>query len=1067
MHDLRKEKKMINAINSNEQMIDKINEVLKTKKNAVVNIVNDKLTISVFSLLELNLQNVKEINFVIRDTNFIPHQSEMAHEFEINPTDVLFNAYDITEKNKLQHFSQAKNMHDFILKNVNVRRVNSGIRIGGNVLIIDDDFMIQGSSSLEVSKKMTRNKFSNFNFDSILSGISDKEQIEKSLGTFRQIWFDEKVSVDYKDELLSSLQYVYKEHSPEFLYYFTLNELFGNQLDTGVERFEKDSSRFKKTQIWNALYDFQKDCVVSAIRKLNKYGGCIIADSVGLGKTFEALAIIKYFEIGMNRVLVLTPAKLYDNWNSFRGDYKDSFLQESFNYRIMFHTDLSRYDGMSKSGQDLKKFDWGLYDLVVIDESHNFRNRNDRYDENDQLIMTRYARLMQDVIKHGNNNTKVLLLSATPVNNSLVDLKNQISIITSDKDFAFEEDGIPSVDNLLRRTTTAINGWERQRNHRKEELLDSLPSDFYKLLEMMTIARSRKHITGYYANSDVGNFPTKNSPDTLNSDIDTHQELLGFKETNELLEALILSVYTPTRYIKEEFRKIYIEKYSLKGKRGGNMAFDIQSKGMIVLHRFNLFKRLESSVYSFAETLRRLLERIDRTEKMLYNGSGVVEEEDGEYEEDELFLEGKYEIDIRHLRIDDYLEDLASDKYIIQEIYKNAKKILDNDRDQKLKDLRQRIQDKVINTPYNIGNRKILVFTAFADTADYLYQSLSEEMLELGIHTACVTGAKIKCKNKKVEASFNDVLCAFSPLSKMKKEIPHEEQIDILIATDCISEGQNLQDCDTVINFDIQWNPVSLIQRFGRIDRIGSKNDNIQMINFFPNMELNEYLGLEQRVKGKMTTLNLVSTGDEDILTPEMNDFNFRRKQLERLQKEVIDIEDANDNISLTDLNMNEYLYELSEYVHNNPQIKKIPKGIYSVTDSEYEGVLFCFKHRNEIEKPKSDSSLYPYYLIYIQNDGSVLYGNGQAREVVKQFRRLCYKKDKPVMELFGRFFERTCNVTKMDFYSDLLNKAIRSIKGEEEAKAVQNMFDFGGFNNSFEDETADDFELISFLVVE
>lgn len=436
----------MNAINSNEHMIQKINEVLRTKKEAVINIVNDKLTISVFSLLEKNLKNVKEINFVIRDVKFLPHQSEIAHEFEINPTDVLFNAYDITEKNKLQHFSKARNMHEFIEKHVNVRKVNTGVRIGGNILIIDDDFMIQGSSSLEVSQKRSRDSFSNINFDSILTGSGDREQILGALNTFKQIWFNDKVSTDYKQELLNSLQYVYKEHSPEFLYYFTLNELFGNQLDTGVERFERDSVRFKKTQIWNALYDFQKDCVVSAIRKLNTYGGCIIADSVGLGKTFEALAIIKYFEISMNRVLVLTPAKLYDNWNSFRGDYTDSFLQEQFNYRIMFHTDLSRYSGMSRSGQDLKKFDWGLYDLVVIDESHNFRNRNDRYDDNDQLVMTRYARLMQDVIKHGNNNTKVLMLSATPVNNSLVDLKNQISIITRDTDSAFEEDGIPSVE---------------------------------------------------------------------------------------------------------------------------------------------------------------------------------------------------------------------------------------------------------------------------------------------------------------------------------------------------------------------------------------------------------------------------------------------------------------------------------------------------------------------------------------------------------------------------------------------------------------------------------------------
>ena len=1055
----------MNAINTNEQMIQKINEVLQNKKDAVVNIVNDKLTISVFSLLEKNLKNVKKINFVIRDVRYLPQQSEIAHEFEINPTDVLFNAYDITEKNKLQHFSRARSMHDFIEKYVNVRKVNSGIQVGGNVLIIDDDFMIQGSSSLEVSKKNNRELLSNINFDSILSGSADKEQIQGATETFNRIWFNKRFSVDYKKELLTSLQYVYKEHAPEFLYYFTLNELFGDQLDAGVERFERDSVRFKKTQIWNALYDFQKDCVVSAIRKLNTYGGCIIADSVGLGKTFEALAIIKYFEIGMNRVLVLTPAKLYDNWNSFRGDYKDSFLKETFNYRIMFHTDLSRYSGMSRSGQDLKKFDWGLYDLVVIDESHNFRNRNDRYDDNDQLIMTRYARLMQDVIKHGNNNTKVLMLSATPVNNSLVDLKNQISIITRDTDSAFEEKGITSVENLLRRTSASINAWEKRPHHKKDELLDSLPSDFYKLLEMMTIARSRKHITNYYGNNGVGKFPEKNRPITLNSDIDTEGELLNFKETNELLEALILSVYTPMKYIKKEYTKIYTDKYSLKGKHGGYMEFDTQANGMIILHRFNLFKRLESSVYSFEETLRRMIEKIERTQESLLKGIGDILQEDTEFDDnEEVYIEGKYEIDVKHLRIDDYLEDLESDKRIISKIHENAKKVLTEQRDQKLRDLIKILEYKLKETPYNNGNKKVIVFTAFADTADYLYEKLSKK---LNVYTACVTGKRVVTNNKNVDSEFNSVLCAFSPLSKMKKEISADEQIDLLIGTDCISEGQNLQDCDTVINFDIQWNPVSLIQRFGRIDRIGSKNTNIQMINFFPNMELNDYLGLEARVKGKMTTLNLVSTGDEDVLTPEMNDFNFRKRQLERLKDEVIDIEDANENISLTDLNMNEYLNELSEYIQNVPEIKKVPKGVYSVTDGDNTGVLFCFKHRNNTNKPKSDSSLYPYYLIYMKNNGEVLYGNGQAREVVKQFRKLCYKKKQPVMELFREFFVRTNNAKDMQFYSDLLNKAIKSIKGEEESKATQLMFDFGGFNNAFAEETADDFELISFLVVE
>lgn len=1053
-------------LNSTNNIIEKMNEILTNKKDAIINIVNDKLTISVFTLLEKNLKNVKEINFIIRDTKFVPTSNEISHEFEITPNDILYNSYDITEKNKLKHFAKAKAMHDFIKKYVNIKKIKPKIKVGGNILLIDDDFMIQGSSSLEIPDNKRDSRY-NINFDTY---SNDKTQIARYNNTFKQMWYNSEVTLDYKTELLESLEFVYKEHSPEFLYYFTLNELFGYQLDSGVEKFERDSDKFKKTEIWNSLFDFQKDCVVSAIQKLQKYNGCIIADSVGLGKTFEALAVIKYFEIKNDNVLVLTPAKLYDNWNSFRGNYKDSFLKEVFNYKIMFHTDLSRYKGMSKSGQDLKRFDWGNYDLVVIDESHNFRNRKDRYDEDDKLIMTRYARLLHDVIKNGKNNTKVLLLSATPVNNSLVDLKNQLSIITADKDFAYEEYGISSIEYILRKSSTVINNWEKEGKHDKNELLDSLPSDFYKLLEMITISRSRKHITGYYGDSNVGKFPNKNKPKTYYSEIDTKEELLKFKDANEWLEELNLSVYTPTKYIKGEYLSYYVEKYNLIGKRGGKLDFQTQSKGMIILHRFNLFKRLESSVYSFAETLRRMLERIDRTIELLQKG-GKVDEELEIYDDEEIiegsYIEGKYQIDVRHLRIEAYIEDLISDKIILEEVYKYAKIILDEDRDKKIKELEKIIFDKIKNTPYNFKNKKVLIFTAFADTAEYIYSKLSSKLLKNNIFAACVTGKGIETTNKNIDKDFNSVLCSFSPKSKMKKVVPEEKEIDILIGTDCISEGQNLQDCDTVINFDIQWNPVSLIQRFGRIDRIGSENNSIQMINFFPNIELNDYLGLEQRVKGKMTTLNLVSTGDEDVLSPELNDFNFRKRQLERLKDEVIDIEDTNENISLTDLNMNEYLHELSQYVRKNEVVKKMPKGIYSITDGNKKGVLFCFKHRNLEEKPKSDSSLYPYYLIYVNNDEEILYGNSQAREVVKLFRKLCYGKREPISNLVKDFFEKTKNAKDMSFYSELLNIAITSIKGQEEENAMQSVFDFGGFDNSFADETADDFELISFLVVE
>ena len=634
--------------NSAKKFIEKINEVVSEKENVVVNIINDKLTISVFTALEKNLKNVKEINFIIRDTKFIPKNNEISREFEITPNDILYNSYDIKEKNKLKHFAKAKAMYDFIKNNVNVRKVKPYQKVNGNILIIDDDFMIQGTSSLEIYEK----RVNRYDFDTTIKGESEKSQILGMSKIYDEIWNNNDVTQDYKQELLESLEFVYKNYNPEFLYYFTLNELFGDRLDSGIERFENDSEKFKKTEIWNSLFDFQKDCVVSAIQKLQKYGGCIIADSVGLGKTFEALAVIKYFEIRNDNVLVLTPAKLYDNWRSFTGNYKDSFLNEMFNYKIMFHTDLSRTKGESKSGYELSRFDWSKFDLVVIDESHNFRNRIAKYDENDELIMNRYFKLLHNVIKSGKN-TKVLLLSATPVNNSLVDLKNQISIITGDNDSAFNEEGISSVGYILKKATQVINDWEKEGSQKKDELLDNLPSDFYKLLEMMTISRSRKHITNYYGTKNIGKFSQKNKPITYYPEIDSEGKLLDFKDTNSLLEELNLSVYTPTKFIKREKLAYYIEKYKLSGNRGGKLDFETQSKGLIYLRRVNLFKRLESSVYSFSETLKRLIENIDSTIDNLQRGQQIEEELDVENEDDSYTYENFNNLfpDIAHIGI--------------------------------------------------------------------------------------------------------------------------------------------------------------------------------------------------------------------------------------------------------------------------------------------------------------------------------------------------------------------------------------------------------------------------------
>jgi len=1052
----------VNSQVSANSLIEKINTVLQTKKNCTVNIVNDKLTLSVFSLLKDNLRNVKEINFIIRNTRFLPDSNQVSREFEIdvNVKDMLFNQYDIVEKNKLNHFSTAKAMYAFIKNHVNVRITQPPNDIRGNLLTINSDFMLSGSSSLEISAKARRSHAVSVDFDAVLNDSMDKSQIEFANQKFEQVFYSNEITRDFKDELLQTLSYVYKDHCPEFLYYYTLNELFGNQLDYGIERFEKDNTHFKKTDIWNALFEFQKDAVLSAIQKINKYNGCIIADSVGLGKTFEALAVIKYFELRQDNVLVLTPVKLFDNWNSFRNPYKDNIVNDIFNYKILCHTDLSRTYGDSKSGIDLSRIDWSKFDLVVIDESHNFRNRTEKDDG-----FTRYQRLLDECIKQ-NQNTKVLLLSATPVNNSLTDLKNQLSLITGDRDDAFYEHGVESVSRTLITTQAAINVWHKYKGEDKRSLFDTLPSSFFRLLEMITIARSRKQIMTGYPNMDIGGFPDKNKPITYNPDIDSQNELLIFNQTNEVLESLIMAVYSPMKYIKGEFKRHYSEKFQTV--YAGKVLFKQENREMITLslHRFNLFKRLESSVYAFGETIGRLIERISKAIEQLESVDPNKIIEVDEMEDDDDFLDFKYEINVNHLNQADFLTDLYYDKQILDDLYADIKRVLDDKRDAKLEQLREFVRNKIQNTPYNDGNKKILIFSAFADTAEYLYFQLENELKEFNINTAFISGAKPVRSNNLLQQEYSNLLRAFSPRSKKVTDLSSVDEIDIMIGTDCISEGQNLQDCDCVINYDIHWNPVALIQRFGRIDRIGSQNKQIQMVNFFPNVDLNEYLNLEQRVKGKMLTVNIAATGDEDFLSPEMNDIRFRKRQLEKLKQEVIDIDEANDSISLTDLNMNDYLFELVQYIKKNPEIKKVPKGIYSVARGNNKGVLFCFRHTNIMDKPDSDSSLYPYYLIYIDNNGEILYGNLKARDALKEFRQLCTGKNE--IELCNyQFLKRTQDGKDMSFYSNLLTKAVESIQGEESGKAQQSVFDFGGFNNPFADETADDFELVSFLVTE
>ena len=688
--------------------------------------------------------------------------------------------------------------------------------------------------------------------------------------------------------------------------------------------------------------------------------------------------------------------------------------------------------------------------------------------------------MLETVVKK-KTHTKVLLLSATPVNNSLTDLKNQITLITGDHDDAYEKEGIESIGQTLRKASAIFNAWEKQGYSSKEELYDSLPKDFFSLLELLTISRSRKHITNYYKSEDIGTFPAKLPVSTYNPNIDTQRKLLNFKETLVTLEDLQLAAYTPMRYIKREYREMYQQMYQTIHK--GKVVFTQEGRENTtkILQLFNLFKRLESSVYAFLQTLKRQIERINNYISLL-NGNGNELTDEVFSDDEETSLDYKLDIKVAHLDKEAYLNDLIFDKVIIERLIEQAEKILAEGRDEKLIALKKIIKDKIENTPFNAGNKKILIFSAFADTARYLYEAVSGELLSRGYYTGMVSGSDkpqttipqhlkpIQKSGRQIPFDFNKVLTYFSPVSK-NANITEDRQITVLIGTDCISEGQNLQDCDTVINYDIQWNPVHLIQRFGRIDRIGSRNAQIKLINFFPAMDLNEYLGLESRVKKKMIQSNVVSTGDDNLLSPEMNDLSFRTKQMEKLRNEVIDIDDASDTISITDLNMNQYIYELSQFIRSHKELVQVPRGIYSIAKANelginQNGVLFCFKYKNNEEKPNSDSSLFPYYLSFVSDEGEVVYKSTQARELLKRFRGLCYRMNTVNEELVRAFLRETKNTTNMSRYSDLLNKVVGSIQKVEEDNAGFSLFDFGGFKNDFADKTSDDFELVSFIIV-
>ena len=1046
-------------------------------------------SIYAYEELKKELSSIDELRFLFTSPTFVEENfPKEKREFYIpkhnRERSIYGTEFEIKLRNELTQKAIAKECANWIRKKVKFKsNLTEGAALGLISVISKNDnciyFPIKSFSTADLG--ISKNNDLMWAVTKTCSPISDQY-----LRMFDLAWKSSKFTKDVTDEVIEKISSVYQENSPELIYFMTLNNIFKEFLeDISDDNLANEATGFKSSKIWNKMYDFQKDAALAIINKLETYNGCILADSVGLGKTFTALGVIKYYENRNKNVLVLCPKKLKDNWINYRGNLTtNTLIKDRLRYDVLFHTDLLREKGSSATGLPLDKLNWGNYDLVVIDESHNFRNGGslDEIDEVDELAedkkFNRYTALLNKVIRAGVK-TKVLMLSATPVNNKFTDLKNQLALAYEGRTSSIDSklNTRLGIDQIFKQAQRVYNSWSKEEDPNErttEKLLEQLDFDFFELLDAVTIARSRKHIQRYYDMNAIGRFPDRLKPISIHPNLTNIESATNYKEIYDLLMGLHLAIYTPSVFLLPSKRAKY-EK-DLK-----NISLEIREIGLRNLMSINLLKRMESSVHSFRLTVSRIMANIHSALELIEQfiaskKEGILEQNDVELndlsvddQEQEKYIFGKkMKIEIADM---DYLQwqNLLKEDYAILEDISNKIKIIDKDHDTKLIELRSQITKK-IEQPINEGNRKILIFTAFKDTADYLFENIKDwAKSEFNLETAIISGENCDCTIKGLPKDMNYLLTLFSPVSKEKNVVMPKENrsIDILIATDCISEGQNLQDCDYCINYDIHWNPVRIIQRFGRIDRIGSINEKIQLVNFWPDISLDEYIKLKGKVESRMKISILTATGDDDYITNEKGDLAYRRKQLERLQNEVVDFEDMSESLSIMDLGLNDFRIDLLNYIKTHPNPESLPFGINAIVKGEKPGVIFVLKNHNEGINIKHRNRLHPFYMVYIGDDGEVIDNYLAPKKVLDEMRLLAKGKIEPDYELCHRFNEETKDGRKMDRISALLKRAITSMIEVKEESDIDSFF--GNGETGFLNDTIkglDDFELICFMVV-
>lgn len=1047
-------------------------------------------SIYAYEELKKTLAGIDELRFIFTSPTFTMDSAakplrefgvaRAAHERSLGGTE-----FEIRLRNKLTQKAVARECADWIRRKATFRSNVTDRIIPGFLCVASDAeayAYLPFHAFTTVDLGCGRGNYA-YNFTQRLPAPASRRYLD----LFADLWNDTRHFQDVTDRVLDSIATVYAENAPESIYFVTLYNIFSEFLDdVSEDTLPNEATGFKDSKIWGMLFNFQRDAAFAIINKLEKYNGCILADSVGLGKTFTALAVIKYYETRNRNVLVLCPKKLANNWNTYRDNYVNNPLAaDRLNYKVLYHTDLGREGGFS-NGTDLSRLRWDTYDLVVIDESHNFRNGG-RLDDGEKA--NRYATLLKQVIRKGVK-TKVLMLSATPVNTRFNDLKNQLQLAYEGDAAQLDAklDTTRSVDEIFRRAQTAFNVWSKlpPAGRTTDALLGRLDSDFFKVLDSVTIARSRRHVERYYDTAAIGRFPERLPPKSFRPKLTDLAGAIDYDGIYERLAELNLDVYRPTHYILPSRMEKYAKLY---GDNRVNVGFTQANReqGIRRLMAINLMKRLESSVHSFRLTIRRISDLIDsvlvslddyaRLHDTTFAFADVTNEEefdlDDQNGEDFAAFGRKVRIDLADMDRLSWRRQLAKDREILTRLAWAIDGITPA-HDAKLQTLLTILSEKA-QRPINAGNRKALVFTAFADTAAYLYEHVSAFMRDrFGLHVAVVTGSvEGRTTARLTRVDMNAVLTCFSPQSKDRALLMPDgaPDIDVLIATDCISEGQNLQDCDCVVNYDIHWNPVRIIQRFGRIDRIGSKNKTVQLVNFWPDITLDAYINLKARVETRMKIVDMTATGDDNVLSDEeKHDLEYRKAQLRRLQEEVVDIEEMSTGVSIMDLGLNEFRLDLLGYMKTHPELVRTPMGVHAIAPASGDcppGVIFVLKNRTAEVNADSKNRLHPFYMVYVGEDGGVVYDHLQPKKLLDVMRRACRGQSNPILELCRRFNAETDDGRDMEEISRLLGEAIDSIIGVKAESDIDSLFTAGGTSALVHEVTGtDDFELVCFLVM-